>query len=75
MGLERSTRASIRCSLRPLQRKAALLWIGRQAQVILASLSLQFKVVSNIPRIMVNAPYVIDFFNFAARRDNSCVPL
>ena len=59
MGLGRSTRASIRWSLRPLQRKVTLLWIGRQAQVILAPLSLQFKVVSNIPCIMVNAPHVL----------------
>ena len=55
----RSTRASIRYSLRPLQRKATLLWIGTRAQVILAPLSLQFKVVSYIPHVMVNAPYVL----------------
>ena len=59
MGLGRSTKASIRCSLRPLQRKATLIWIGRRAQVILAPLSLQFKVVSNIPHIMVNASHVL----------------
>ena len=59
MGLGRKTIASIRCSLRPLQKKATSLWIGRQAQVILALLSIQFKVVSNILRIMVNAPHVL----------------
>ena len=59
MDLGTSTRASIRCSLRLLQRKATLLWIGRQTQVILAPLSLHFKVVSNIPCIMVNAPHVL----------------
>ena len=59
MGLGRSTKASIRCSLRLLQRKVTSLWIGRQAQVILAHLSFQFKVVSNIPHIMVNAPHVL----------------
>ena len=59
MGLERSTKAFIRCSLRPLQRKATLLWIGKQAQVIPPPLALQFKVVSNIPHIMVNAHHVL----------------
>ena len=59
LGLGRSTKASIRCSLRSLQRKATSLWIGRRAQVILATLSFQFKVVSNIPRIMINAPHVL----------------
>ena len=59
MGLGRSTKASIKCSFRPLQRKATLLWIGKRAQVILARLSLHFKVVLKIPRIMVNAPHVL----------------
>ena len=59
MGFGRSTRASITCSLRPLQRKEILLWIGRQAQVILAHLSFQFEVILNIPRIIVNAPHVL----------------
>ena len=59
MSLGRSTRASIRCSLRPLQRKETSLWIDRRAQVILASLSLQFKVDSSIPHIMVNASLVL----------------
>ena len=59
MGFGRSTKAFIRCSLRPLQRKATSLWIGRRADVILAPLSFQFKVVSNIHHIMVNALYVL----------------
>ena len=76
MGLGRSTKASIRCLLRSLQRKATSLWIGRRAHVILALLSFQFKVVSNIPHIMVNAPHVLfDFFNSTARCDNTCVLL
>ena len=59
MGLRRSTKASIKCSLRPLQKKATLLWIGMRALVILTPLSFQFKVVSNIPCMMVNAPHVL----------------
>ena len=48
VGLEKSTRASIKCSLRPLQRKETSLWIGKRVQVILAFLLLQFKVNSSI---------------------------
>ena len=59
MSLGKSTKASIRCSLRPLPKKATLLWIGRQTEVILVSQSIQFKVVSNIPHIMVIAPHVL----------------
>ena len=48
-GPRESTKASIKCSLRPSQGKETSLWTGRRAHVILAFLfKLQFKVDSSI---------------------------
>ena len=65
-GLGRSTRASFRCFLRPLQRKATLFLIGRLAQALLAPLLFIFCKLCITLKPYSIVPYILFLSNFSS---------